>query len=180
MWVILKESRRFYNGIENEKCAAFNAMCNHLKGQMPFAIVGLPDGLLENKSPKETKAQRKRRLAEDEKDKTIDLTGQGSPNKSQKIKQERNAIIVEKLGSTMTKAGRANVGLSQICDLCGVKIWDLFPEYCGYAAMYGKCNKTVCTFKHDAVPDAVAKRIVSQLTKVIDDPTLITGKSPTL
>ena len=57
---------------------------------------------------------------------------------------------------------------------------DMFPEYCGYAAMYGKCNKTGCAFKHDAVPDAVAKRIVSQLTKVIDDPTLITGKSPTL
>ena len=85
MWVILKESRRFYNGIENEKCAAFNAMCNHLKGQMPFAIVGLPDGLLEAKLPKgETKAQRKRRLA-DEQDKdtmTIDLTGQGTPTKS--------------------------------------------------------------------------------------------------
>ena len=180
MWVILKESRRFFNGIDKEKCAAFNAMCNHLKGQMPFAIVGLPDGLLETKTPTgETKGQRKRRLAAaaEDKDTTIDLTGGGSPSKPQKVKQERNPIIIEKLGSTITKANKNEVNLSALCDLAGVKLWNVFPDYCGYTALYGKCNKVGCTFKHDVVPDAIAKRIVAQLTKVIDDPTLITGKS---
>ena len=44
--------------------------------------------------------------------------------------------------------------------------------------MYGKCNKTACSFKHEMAPDAVAKKVVAKLKKVIDDPTLITGKSP--
>jgi hypothetical protein len=181
MWVILKESRRFYNGIESEKCASFNAMCNHLKGQMPFAIVGLPEGLLEVKSPltPETKAQRKRRLADEAKgDKVIDLTHQPSPPQKQRIKQERNPIIIDKLGSTLAKASRHGLGLSQLCELCDEKLWDMFPEYCGYTTMYGKCNKNGCSFKHDMVPDAVAKKVVAKLKKVIDDPTLITGKSP--
>ncbi len=176
MWVILKESRHFYNNIKTSKCPTFNAMCNHLKGQMPFSIVGLPEGLLEPKSPKDPKTKKCR--IDDDKDlkPAIDLTD-GSPIVKQKIKKERNPIIIDKLGSTLAKANRNNVGLRKICDLCGVKIWDVFPEYCGYTTIYGKCNKAACPFKHEMAPDDVAKKIVSKLQKVIDDSTLITGKS---
>ena len=179
MWVILKESRRFYNGIESTKCPTFNAMCNHLKGQMPFSIVGLPDGLLKQETSKDPKNPKRRRLLDDDKDDkpVIDLTNGGSPTGKQKIKQERNPIIVDKLGSTVAKANRNSVGLSQLCELCGEKIWDVFPDYCGYITMYGKCNKPACKFKHDMVPDDVAKKVVAKLQKVIDEPTLITGKS---
>ena len=85
---------------------------------------------------------------------------------------------MDKLGSTLAKASRHNIGLSQLCGLCDEKIWDMFPEYCGYTTMYGKCNKMACSFKHEMAPDAVAKKVVAKLQKVIDDPTLITGKSP--
>ena len=105
----------------------------------------------------------------------IDLTG--TPPKKAKVKQERNVIITEKLGGVLAKARRNNVGLSKLCELCDQTFWDMFPEYCGYCAMYGKCTKVGCTFKHDMVPDAVATQIVTKLKKVIDDPTLITGTS---
>ena len=183
MWVILKESRRFYNGIEKDKCAMFHAMCNHLKGQMPFSIVGLPEGLLEAKKTTKTQKEKKRGRPDDDKDKAsvIDLTEGGSPPQKQrtKIKQELNPIIVDKMGSTLNKARRANLGLSQLCELVGEKIWDMFPDYCGYTTMYGKCSRPNCIFKHEMTPDAVAKKVVAKFKKVIDDPTLITGKSPT-
>ncbi len=79
---------------------------------------------------------------------------------------------------TLAKTNRNNVGLSKLCDFCGVKIRDVFPEYCGYTTIYGKCNKAACPFKHDMAPDEVAKKVVAKLQKVIDDPImLITGKS---
>lgn len=100
MWVILQESRHFYNGIDNEKLAAFNTMCNHLKSQMPFETIGLPEALCD--LPKAAKQQlpKKRKLEEEPKKNGGDSATKGSPPQKPKIMKERNTIIVEYAGKS--------------------------------------------------------------------------------
>ncbi len=86
-------------------------------------------------------------------------------------------MINEKLGSMLAKAKRHNVGLNKLCELVDMKLWDMFPVYCGFTTMYGKCHRPNCAYSHDKVPDDAAKKIVTNFKKVLDDPTLISGKS---
>lgn len=185
MWVILKESRRFFNDDDNSaKSPAFRAMLGSLDSQTPYETVGLPATLLaapKENAPHIPKGNLKKRLREEEA--KVGKEGGAippfpqSPLQKQKVLQEKHPILVEKLGSTLAKAKRHNVGMNQLCELVGMKVWDMFPIHCGYTTLYGKCGKVGCQFNHDKLPDGVAKKIVTNFKKVIDDPTLITGKS---
>ena len=53
-----------------------------------------------------------------------------SPTKGQKILLDKHPLIVEKLGPSLAKAKRHNVGMSQLCELVGMKLWDMFPVHC--------------------------------------------------
>ena len=183
LWVILKESRRFFNASSSDKSPAFRAMLASMDSQTPYETVGLPAGLVETKepNPKGPGKQKGKRIRE-----TPDIvpTTPGaaiiedlfeSPSKQPKIRMDKHPLIIEKLGTTLTKAKRHRVGMVQLCELVGMKIWDMFPVHCGHTTLYGKCGKAGCEFNHDPLPTDVAKKIVTNFKKIIDDPTLITG-----
>ena len=184
MWVILKESHRFFNASSAEKSPAFRAMLGSMDSQTPYDTVGLPAGLVETKEPApKTPGKGKGKRGRDP-DNVPTTPGAGggidpfeSPTKGQKILLDKHPLIVEKLGPSLAKAKRHNVGMSQLCELVGMKLWDMFPVHCGHTTLYGKCGKAGCAFKHETLPIEVAKKIVTNFKKIIDDPTLITGQS---
>ena len=182
MWVILKESRRFFNASSSDKSPAFRAMLGSMDSQTPYDTVGLPAGLVETKepAPKGPGKNKGKRTRETDNVPTTPGAGGGidpleSPTKGQKILQEKHPLIIEKLGTTLSKAKRHGVGMVQMCELVGMKIWDMFPVHCGHTTLYGKCGKAGCQFNHEPLPIDVAKKIVTNFKKIIDDPTLITG-----
>ena len=166
--VNLKELRCFFNASKAEKSPAFQAMLGSMDSQTPYDTVGLPAGLVETKepAPKGPGKNKGKRVRDPDNVPTTPGAGWGidpfeSPTKGQKILLDKHPLIVEKLGPSLAKAKRHNVGMSQLCELVGMKLWDMFPVHCGHTTLYGKCGKTGCVFKHEKLPIEVSKKIVT-------------------
>ena len=105
MWVIPKESRRFFNASSSDKSPAFRAMLGSMDSQTPYDTVGLPAGLVETKepAPKGPGKQKGKRIRETT-DNVPTTPGAGggtdpfeSPTKGQKILQEKHPLHLRRV-----------------------------------------------------------------------------------
>ena len=173
MWVILKESRRFYLNISTAKLPAFKQMLIALETEQVFVVMDLPAALIAREN--------KRRSAGDQ-----GAGNTGHPNKGEhEDKRKRddkereikvNKLITQRCEQMMQIIQEKKLTLKAVCQLCNATVSATFPKgCCGQVMFFGKCFNHRCNLQHRALTDEEAKAVLVKLKKVVESPALLQG-----